>query len=55
VSDPVIAYAVDEAVAFRMQAAESEAKSRRKLRGEIPAGQRYESVDEVLATAGPVH
>jgi hypothetical protein len=40
---------------MRLTFAEQEAQSRQKLRGEIPAGQRYESTDEILATAALVN
>ena len=53
--DPVLALAVDEAVMLRMTYAEQAQHTTSKAKGAIPAGQRYESTDEILATAGPVH
>jgi hypothetical protein len=53
--DPVIALAVDEAVMMRLHYAEQAGQASSKAKGEIPAGQRYESTDEILATTGHVH
>jgi hypothetical protein len=40
---------------MRLQFAEQAARASSKARGEIPAGQRYESTDEILTTTGHVH
>lgn len=52
VPDPVVAYAVDEAVALRLLFDEQRARAPKK-KGSIPDGQRYEqSVDMIGA---PIH
>jgi hypothetical protein len=55
VSDPVVAYAVDEAVALRLLFDEQARAQGSKARGTIPPGQRYETPDEVLSGAGYVN
>lgn len=57
-SDPVVALAVDEAVALRLNYAEQAEQKRMRVggpKGEIPPGQRYESTEEILATTGYVN
>lgn len=51
-ADPVVAYAVDEAVALRLLFDEQAARARSKLKGQIPSGQRYETAADIAA---PVH
>ena len=48
VEDPVLALAVDEAVALRLAFEEQAQRSKKHLKGSIPEGQRYETVEESL-------
>lgn len=50
VPDPVIAYAVDEALALRLLFDEQAAR-RKKSKGSIPDGQRYETPADIAAAA----
>lgn len=50
VHDPVVALALDEAVALRLTYAEQAQRSS-KAKGDIPPGQRYETTEEALEGA----
>ena len=49
VVDPVLRYAVDEAIAMRFAIAQAEAR-KVKGKGALPVGQRYETPGEILAS-----
>ena len=48
IEDPVVAYALDEALAVRLAANEAEARERRG-KGTIPTGQQYESWQDAIS------